>query len=112
MPKKVLGILANLDADICSSVIAISEIAIKHKRNRGGEGDMPINGEQAVSLADASDLHLLPLEADHAAMLDRLPLHHRDPFDRLLIAQALADDRVLLTCDTALAAYGGKILIV
>ncbi len=51
-------------------------------------------------------LELLPLEGRHCRELSSLPLIHRDPFDRMLIAQARADDLMLLTRDTKIIGYG------
>lgn len=50
----------------------------------------------------------LPITIEHAAALRDLPLHHRDPFDRILIAQALVEDAVILSADTRFDAYGVK----
>lgn len=47
----------------------------------------------------------LPLRLSHAEVLSQLPRHHRDPFDRMLIAQALADRLTIVTRDSAFAAY-------
>ena len=65
------------------------------------------------SVADAtadSGFEELPLRLRHAEALERLLLHHRDPFDRMLAAQALSDDLVLVTRDGAFAAYGLKLI--
>lgn len=48
----------------------------------------------------------LPLDFRHVARVARLPFHHRDPFDRLLVAQALEEDLALVSADEAFAAYG------
>ncbi len=48
----------------------------------------------------------LPIEMSHCAELTKLPFHHRDPFDRMLIAQARVEDLLLLSCDKRLSAYG------
>jgi len=48
----------------------------------------------------------LPVHFRHVAALRELPAHHRDPFDRLLLAQALVDGLTLVTADTALPPYG------
>lgn len=55
---------------------------------------------------DESQLVVLPILTAHATRLITLPLHHRDPFDRMLVAQALVEDLAILSCDTALDAYG------
>lgn len=49
---------------------------------------------------------LLPFEFRHAARVENLPFHHRDPFDRLLVAQALTEKLTVVTADPAIAAYG------
>jgi PIN domain nuclease of toxin-antitoxin system len=48
-----------------------------------------------------NDFHILPIEIKHTAVLTTLPLHHRDPFDRLLIAQAMVEAIPILSVDTA-----------
>ena len=51
-------------------------------------------------------LTVLPITVDHADRQSRLPLHHRDPFDRLLVAQAQAEGMVLVSADAVLDGYG------
>jgi PIN domain nuclease of toxin-antitoxin system len=60
----------------------------------------------------ASGFTELPLTIRHGITAGRLPLHHRDPFDRLLIAQAQCDDLTLVTADRQLLAYDVRRLIV
>ena len=52
---------------------------------------------------------LLAIEAAHVLRLESLPLHHRDPFDRLLIAQSLEEKLPLLSCDELLEPYGADV---
>ena len=52
-----------------------------------------------------NDIHLLPLEVPHIELLTTLPLHHRDPFDRLLAATTLVEGLILVSADPALDAY-------
>lgn len=59
---------------------------------------------------EASDFELLPIDASHVFAALRLPMHHRDPFDRLLVAQAWVEDLVLVTRDDAFAAYGPRLM--
>lgn len=51
----------------------------------------------------------LPVTSEHAVGIDTLPPHHKDPFDRLLVAQALVEGVVLLTADAKLALYRGPV---
>ena len=51
-------------------------------------------------------LHLLPVSLAHVARVATLPFHHRDPFDRMLVAQSLAENIAIVSADAALDAYG------
>jgi PIN domain nuclease of toxin-antitoxin system len=51
-----------------------------------------------------------PIAPEHLEVLSSLPFHHKDPFDRLLVAQALSENLVLLSCDRALSTYGAQVL--
>ena len=52
-----------------------------------------------------NNFELLPLEDDHLASVVDLPFHHRDPFDRMLVAQAQWENLAIVSCDTQLDAY-------
>ena len=54
----------------------------------------------------ANDLHILPVEPRHTALLTTMPFYHRDPFDRLLIAQAAVENLPIVSADAALDPYG------
>jgi PIN domain nuclease of toxin-antitoxin system len=60
---------------------------------------------QDHGVLDEEDITRLPITHAHAEAAAQLPLHHRDPFDRMLIAQAQIEDAVILTADRAFAAY-------
>ena len=59
---------------------------------------------------ETNDLTISPLALTHVLALDALPLHHKDPFDRLLIAQSIAEDLTLVTADSQFSAYSVKLL--
>jgi len=52
------------------------------------------------------DIQLLPIELSHIALVETMALHHKDPFDRLLIAQAQAENLILVSVDAAFDPYG------
>jgi PIN domain nuclease of toxin-antitoxin system len=112
LPLAATSLIIDPANHVLSSAVAVWEIAIKHARNRGRADDMPINGQQAVLLSETAAIDLIDVTPDHAVALDTLLLHHRDPFDRLLIAQALCEDMMLLTHDKTLAAYGDFVMVV
>ena len=60
-------------------------------------------------LLDAGVLPL-PVTVEHAAAVERLPWHHRDPFDRMLVAQALVEGAALVSRDEALQDYGVSVV--
>lgn len=57
-----------------------------------------------------TDFVPVPITAAHAKHVEHLPWHHRDPFDRMLIAQAAFDGRMLVSADGVLATCGGPVL--
>lgn len=80
------------------------EIAIKANLGRlDVPRDLPRFLAEQLSLNDFVEL---PVHVSHAAFVQSLPRHHRDPFDRMLVAQAQLDDLVLVTRDPVFAAYG------
>lgn len=91
------------------STASVWEIAIKHMLGRGG---MPISGTQAAVHFQAAGYTELPVVNAHITMLETLPPHHTDPFDRLLVAQALAEPLRLLTHDATVSRYSDSIILV
>lgn len=91
------------------SAASIWEIAIKHSL---GRGDMPISGEKALRYFRQAGYRLLPIEPEHAALVEHLPAIHQDPFDRLLVAQAQGEPMRLLTHDATVARYSDTIVLV
>ena len=80
------------------------EIRIKKKL---GKLKLPAEFDAAV---DGREFQWLPISRVHANATAKLPMHHRDPFDRMLIAQAQCEGLTLLTVDERLSAYGRNIL--
>ena len=58
----------------------------------------------------ANNIRVLPLTLDHVFRLEQLPLHHRDPFDRILIAQSLEEEFPILSADPLLKNYSATLL--
>lgn len=83
------------------------EIAIKHAL---GRGDMPISGKEAVRYFVESGYRFLAVEAEHAIAVEDLAPIHKDPFDRILVAQALVEPMRLMTHDPQLAGYSDTII--
>jgi PIN domain nuclease of toxin-antitoxin system len=91
------------------SAVSIWEISIKHALRRG---DMPISGKEALGYCRAAGYRWLDIRPEHAAEVEALPPIHADPFDRLLIAQAVTEPMKLLTHDSVIARYHPDILLI
>ena len=85
---------------ILLSAVVVWEVAIKRSL---GKLETPENF--ASTLLDAG-LQPLPISLDHAAAVEQLPWHHRDPFDRMLVAQASIEGAAVVSHDEALRPYG------
>ncbi|HUO84428.1 MAG TPA: type II toxin-antitoxin system VapC family toxin [Thermoanaerobaculia bacterium] len=98
--KRARSLIEDPENQILVSAATIWEIAIKK-----GRGLIEIDVEKLIAEMDASGLDLVPIHAAEASRLETLPEHHRDPFDRMLICQAIAAGAVLLTADDRLFLY-------
>jgi PIN domain nuclease of toxin-antitoxin system len=88
------------------SSISLAEIAVKSSL-----GKLRISAPLARQALDDLDVRVLPFTSDHAFRLFELPAHHRDPFDRQIIAQALSEDIAVVTPDRQFSSYKGLKLI-
>lgn len=86
------------------SAVVVWEVAIKRAL-----GKLHAPDGFAETLLEAG-VDPLPVTLEHAASVERLPHHHGDPFDRMLVAQATIEDAVIVTRDAALACYGVPLL--
>ena len=89
------------------STVSYCEIAIKASLGRSG---LSCSASEVASYVDRCGLPQLDLRPAHALMLETLPWHHRDPFDRMLVAQALAEPMRLITHDPLVARYSPTII--
>lgn len=90
--------------DVAFSVVAIWEISIKASI---GKLSPDVGVREAMLEQGFGEL---PVLGEHALAVRDLPWHHRDPFDRMLVAQARADGRMLVTSDRRIAAYDVTVL--
>jgi len=102
LPPDAQDLMGAPDNELIFSVASLWEIAIK----RGlGRDDFAVDARVLRrGLLDNGYRELAILSA-HAVAIDALPAIHKDPFDRLLVAQCTADDLALVTCDAAFSAY-------
>jgi PIN domain nuclease of toxin-antitoxin system len=103
-------LIENPDNDVFVSAASVWEIAIKHALRRGGGRTMPISGAAALRHFRVSGYQMVDISPADAAAVDTLPAHHADPFDRMLVAQALTAPFRLLTHDARVARYSASII--
>lgn len=96
--------LLQSDIDVAVSIASLWEIAIKVSI---GKLRLPSSIEELFpQQLTLNQIDLLPIEVRHLQALSKLPFHHRDPFDRLIISQSLADNIGLVSVDKTFATYG------
>jgi len=109
LPASARAFITDPSNTVWVSAASIWEIAIKHSL---GRGDMPVSGQEALDYFTAAGYRLLAVEPVHAAAVETLDKHHQDPFDRLLVAQAMVEPLRLLTHDATVARYHDSIILV
>jgi PIN domain nuclease of toxin-antitoxin system len=90
--------------DLLFSVVSFAEVGVK-----ASVGKLDVPGDLQVRIAD-SGVRTLGLTPAHGLAVSDLPAHHRDPFDRLIIAQAMTERLTVVTADTRFHAYGIQLL--
>ena len=106
LPATARGLIADPANDIVTSAANIWEIAIKHALARGSPNDMPVSAHKALDLFRASGYEVLDIMPPHVLMLETLPPLHGDPFDRMLVAQAMTDGMTLVSNERRFDAFG------
>lgn len=104
--KKAMAALQSNETVREMSAISLSELAIKQ-----ASGKLSFRREDALAGISDLQLRILPYTADHAYHLFGLPLHHTDPFDRQIIAQALSEKIPVVTLDEKFSLYKGLKII-
>lgn len=109
VPSKAHTLIEQSSAEVLVSRVSLWEMAIKVSTGKM-HVDLPLF---AQAVTDSGFLWL-PIEDSHVLQVATLPLFddHKDPFDRLLVAQSLAEPAIFLTADTKLARYGSTVRVV
>lgn len=100
--------ISNPNNNIFLSVVTVWELQIKIALNK-----FIIKGGLENAVDDErqnNNFQILPVQLSHASYLENLPLHHKDPFDRLLISQAFVENMILVSADADFAKYQVNLL--
>jgi PIN domain nuclease of toxin-antitoxin system len=101
LSPKARALLADSRNELITSIVSLWELTIKWR-----VGKLEHQGSVFANLLDDEDIALLPIHSDHLAVLEDLPMHHKDPFDQLILAQAKAEGATVMTSDAAMLGYG------
>jgi PIN domain nuclease of toxin-antitoxin system len=99
-------LIGDPDNELCFSIASIWEVAIKHGR---GRQEFQVDPRLLRSGLLDNLYHELPVTGEHAVAIASLPPLHRDPFDRMLVAQSIVEGITLLTADPLVAQYPGLV---
>jgi PIN domain nuclease of toxin-antitoxin system len=102
LPAEVLDVLQNPATKVLLSVVSVWELGVKRQL---GKLTSAVPLARLVLQQQTNGLEILPLTMEHVLFVDSLPPIHRDPFDRLLIAQASVENAVVLTSDPVFSKY-------
>lgn len=109
LSAEAIALLSDTDHELLFSAASIWEIAIK---NGLGRDDFKVDARLLRRGLLDNKYRELPIMSAHAVLVESLPLIHKDPFDRILIAQATAESITLVTSDKIVAKYPGSIQFV
>ncbi len=109
LPRAARSRMANVENELVFSVASLWEIAIKRSL---GRADFRVDVQRARRVLLENDYMELAVTGAHATAVDALPPIHKDPFDRMLVAQAITERIPLLTSDATLARYGDVVIAV
>ena len=108
IPKAVLSLINSSENELLFSAASLWEVVLKSSL---GRDDFKVDARLLRrGLLDNGYIEL-PITSEHAVIVDNLPPSHKDPFDRILVAQAMAEGVMLITTDRKLEAYPGSIRI-
>ncbi len=109
--EETLSRLADPANRVYLSLAAVWELAIKSETGKlSAFARLAGSAGKLLATLRESGIELLPIDLHHVLLAAKLPLHHRDPFDRLMIAQAKSEDLEVVTRDAIFVRYGVRVL--
>ena len=109
LSASAMHVLADEANDLFFSSVSIAEVATKHQKNAVL---MPLSPDEVRLVAEECGVQEIAFNSQHAVALGTLPPLHRDPFDRMLIAQAKAEGFKIVSHDNRFPAYGNFVIAV
>jgi PIN domain nuclease of toxin-antitoxin system len=107
LPQNLKSIIADATNRCFLSIASLWEIVIKSSL---GKLELKGNFDRLADFLTDNDVELLPITFSHLQRLQQLPFHHKDPFDRIIIAQGLTEGLTIATKDPAFSGYGAAFI--
>jgi len=111
LPAQARALMADPVNTVIASQVVLWETAVKRALGRY-EADFQFSPQEVLSELTLANAEWVRIEDQHLFTLATLPMLHRDPFDRLLVAQALSEPLRLVTHDRKVAAYSDTVILV
>ena len=108
LSNKVKALYRSREHEVYLSIASAWEMQIKAQLGKLDLA-MPIAALVSKNIQE-NDIYLLPIDLSHIAQLEKLPPHHKDPFDRMIIAQAMIEEFTIVSIDSAFANYAVPII--
>jgi len=107
LSKKAMEIIEN-DSNVCQvSIVSLWEASIKVSLNKLS---LKVKPSALESYLKEYNIEILPISFKHLSILESLPFQHKDPFDRLIISQAIANELTLISRDAEFASYSVEVI--
>jgi PIN domain nuclease of toxin-antitoxin system len=106
LSERVLNLCEDVNNQLFLSMVSIWEMQIKLQLNKLSLESSLI---EMINIQRRNGIDILPIAFEHIVSLDNLPLHHKDPFDRLLIAQTNTEHAILLSKDEKFTLYSVQV---
>lgn len=102
LPQTIIDLIEDENSDIFISIVSLWEISIKNSM-----GKLPLNRkfEEVIDVLNDNLIQILPLKFAHTLENNQLPFHHRDPFDRIIVSQAIVENIDFISADAAFDNY-------
>ncbi len=102
LPKSVKEIIKDIKQPCFISAASLWEITIKQQI---GKLILEISLKELFEFIDRNQIEIIPINFDHLQKLAKLPIHHSDPFDRMIISKAITEDLIVITRDKEFEKY-------
>ncbi len=106
LPASLRSKIKDINQPCYLSVASLWEITIKQQI---GKLKLTISLQDLFGYADRNQIEIIPVTYDHLLVLSKLPRHHNDPFDRLIVSQAISEELTLISRDKELGRYNVKL---